>query len=155
MGNIYGLIALVCCFLFSLNLHAQTINYTYDVLGRATFATDSVNGNRDFDYDPAGNRINMAVGITNDAASEPNSPTAPTGLVSTYSGNCYFRVSWTASQSPVSGVFYILTDTRGRTQQINTTSTTFTCTYNTSPPDVKPYSLRACNTYGCSKDVTF
>jgi YD repeat-containing protein len=143
---------------FSFQTQAQKVTkYTYDALGRVTFVEDS-NGNRDYDYDAAGNRLNVAISTANDQTSEPgmNSglPAAPTGLYSQYSGNCYFRVSWTASTT--SGVYYVLTDSKGYSQQINSTSTTFNCTYNSSPPDVKPASLKACiSQSACSAVVYF
>lgn len=141
---------------FSFQTQAQKVTkYTYDALGRVTFVEDS-NGNRDYDYDAAGNRLNVATATANDQASEPgmNLPAPPTNLSSVYSGNCYFRVSWTASTT--SGVYYILTDSKSRTQQITGTSITFNCTYNSSPPDVKPVSLKACTSAtNCSATVNF
>ena len=37
--------------------------YHYDALGRLQFVNDTVNGNRDFDYDSAGNRTAVAEGV--------------------------------------------------------------------------------------------
>jgi YD repeat-containing protein len=141
---------------FSFQTQAQKVTkYTYDALGRVTFVEDS-NGNRDYDYDAAGNRLNVATSTANDQASEYDDglPKPPTDARSVYSGNCYFRAYWTASTT--SGVFYVLSDTRGNSQQISGTSATVNCTYNTSPPDVKPQSLVACNQSNiCSKRVYF
>ena len=36
---------------------ARTTTYKYDALGRLTYAEDSLNGNRDYDYDAAGTAI--------------------------------------------------------------------------------------------------
>jgi len=52
---------------------SNTISYTYDALGRLTFVSDPANGNRDYDYDKAGNRLLMSVGTANDSAAEPGS----------------------------------------------------------------------------------
>ena len=62
---------------------ATTIIYTYDALGRLTFVSDPSNGNRDFDYDKAGNRLLVSVGTANDAAAEPGS--GPTNVAITSS----------------------------------------------------------------------
>ena len=51
--------------------------YKYDALGRLTFVSDPANGNRDYDYDKAGNRLLMSVGTADDGAAEPtNTPTS-------------------------------------------------------------------------------
>jgi len=47
-------------------IQSKTTRYTYDALGRLTFVEDSQNGNRDYDYDAAGNRINVATGVSTD-----------------------------------------------------------------------------------------
>ena len=52
---------------------ANTITYTYDALGRLTFVSDPANGNRDYDYDKAGNRLLVSVGTASDSAAEPGS----------------------------------------------------------------------------------
>jgi YD repeat-containing protein len=41
---------------------AQSVTYTYDALGRLRAVTDSINSNRNYDYDPAGNRVAVSVG---------------------------------------------------------------------------------------------
>ena len=51
----------------------KTTKYQYDALGRLTFVEDAQNGNRDYDYDRMGNRLSVAVGGANDAASNPPS----------------------------------------------------------------------------------
>ena len=70
---------------------SKTTRYTYDVHGRLTFVEDSQNGNRDYDYDHAGNRSSVAVGTPNDAANEslpPVPPAKPTGLFKNYVADC-------------------------------------------------------------------
>ena len=47
-------------------IQSKTIRYTYDALGRLTFVEDSQNGNRDYDYDAAGNRTQVATGVSSD-----------------------------------------------------------------------------------------
>lgn len=66
----------------------QQLDYTYDDLGRLTFVEDRVNGNRDYDYDAAGNRCTVAINVENDdetdcpVAENPYSvlPVAPQAL---------------------------------------------------------------------------
>jgi len=61
----------------------QNLKYTYDTLGRITFVEDSSNGNRDFDFDKAGNRTLVAVGNDSDAdavGDGSRTPKAPIGL---------------------------------------------------------------------------
>ncbi len=65
----------------------KTTKLFYDALGRLTFVEDSQNGNRDFDYDAAGNRTSVTIGTANDAANElgpPAPPVKPTGLSKSY-----------------------------------------------------------------------
>lgn len=64
---------LILYFIFSPSIFAQTktTTYTYDALGRLTFVTDPANGNRDYDYDKAGNRLLVSANSANDAATEP------------------------------------------------------------------------------------
>lgn len=47
-------------------VQSKTTRYIYDTLGRLTFVEDPQNGNRDYDYDAAGNRINMNIGANAD-----------------------------------------------------------------------------------------
>lgn len=49
----------------------KTLTYTYDALGRLTYVSDTVNGDRDFDYDAAGNRRLVETNVANDEATEP------------------------------------------------------------------------------------
>ncbi|MES2675932.1 MAG: hypothetical protein V4660_16960 [Pseudomonadota bacterium] len=90
--------------ILSLSAQAQSLKYTYDVLGRVTFVEDATNGNRDYDYDRAGNRTLVAVNTASDSTinGEPSVPPAPTGLIvqgplSPYGGG--YNFSW----NPVAG----------------------------------------------------
>ena len=72
---------LTCCLLIVCSEgYTQTIEYHYDALGRLTFVEDSTNGNRDYDYDAAGNRTEVSVGASSDDEPPPTPPPAPTGL---------------------------------------------------------------------------
>jgi YD repeat-containing protein len=66
--------------LIGFSAQTQTLKYTYDALGRVTFVEDTVNGNRDYDMDPAGNRLLVSVNTINDDAAKPGGLLAPTGL---------------------------------------------------------------------------
>lgn len=132
----------------------QTITYTYDVLGRLTFVTDPVAGNRDYDYDKAGNRLNVAIGLANDNVSDPGPPSAPTGLNSSPIANCAHRASWNPSVSAAPGLYYSFRSTRDGYQ--NTTSTTIVISCDPGNPNSnKPRSVKACNDIGCSAEVNF
>lgn len=48
------------------NRGATTLKYRYDELGRVICVEDNINGDRDFEYDKAGNRKQVAVGVCND-----------------------------------------------------------------------------------------
>jgi YD repeat-containing protein len=130
---------------------AKTTRYKYDALGRLTFVEDSQNGNRDYDYDAAGNRRNVAAGTADDSASEPTTPppppapAAPTNLTKTHVADC----SWSASWGSVSGATsYKFSDTSGAISTVTSTSTTVFCP--TGDPDGnKPGWVRACNASGC------
>lgn len=45
---------------------ATQTDYAYDALGRLQFVQDSVNGNRDFDYDSAGNRTTVSESVVSE-----------------------------------------------------------------------------------------
>ncbi len=95
----------ICFILFSFSLaffyanptFAQTTTYTYDTLGRLTFVQD-VNGNRDYDYDNAGNRTEVAIATTSDDV--PVTPVLPAPVLS--AGACSqiapgaYRGQWNA-----------------------------------------------------------
>lgn len=139
---VYHCIASLCFLLFiSSATKAQTIKYKYDALGRVTFVEDATNGNRDYDYDAAGNRLNIATNTATDATSEPingppTGPAAPTGLFCNQIAAGAWRATWT----PVSGATYYI---------YRTTSSDVSSETNESGPGVvKTYSckwVRACN----------
>lgn len=52
-------------------VQTPTVTYTYDALGRLTYVSDTVAGNRDYDYDAAGNRRLVSTNTTNDEEAEP------------------------------------------------------------------------------------
>lgn len=86
-------------------LASNTITYAYDALGRLTFVSDPVNGNRDYDYDKAGNRLNVATGTASDSASEPGgggptyiSITSSTGTILPAAASLYMVASYCNGQ---------------------------------------------------------
>lgn len=130
---------------------AKTTHYKYDALGRLTFVEDSQNGNRDYDYDAAGNRRNVAAGTADDAASEPTTPPpppapqAPANLAKAHVADC----SWSATWGAVTGATsYKFSDSNGAISTVITTNKTVFCP--TGQPDAnKPLWVRACNASGC------
>lgn len=64
MQNLFASLLTFVLLFISTAIHAQsqTLNYTYDELGRLTLVKDSKNDNRSYAYDPAGNRISVGVG---------------------------------------------------------------------------------------------
>jgi hypothetical protein len=140
-------------------LGANTIKYTYDALGRLTFVNDTLNGNRDYDYDKAGNRLLVSVGTANDAAAEPGSPPpttppAPTGLVANQNSSCSWQATWSASSGATS---YKFNDVSGL-HQLTVTTTTVTYGFSScsiTPSAEKPKWVQACNANGCSVKSNF
>jgi chitodextrinase len=86
-----------------LEVSAQTIKYKYDALGRVRVVEDGVNGNRGYDYDAAGNRINVA-------GPDFVAPSQPSGLAGSNFTYNSVTISWTASTDNVgvSGYEYSL-----------------------------------------------
>lgn len=84
------LIAALACLAFNAFAESKEIEYQYDTLGRVTFVKDSVNGNRDYDYDRAGNRKQVLVGFDSDD-DEPE--TDPTTQIPSGSG-CTWRQTY-------------------------------------------------------------
>jgi hypothetical protein len=123
-------------------------------LGRLTFVTDSVNGNRDYDYDKAGNRLIATVGNATDQVSEPSAPSAPTGLQSNHYANCVHQASWNPSTSNAPGLYYFVRETRDAGKTTTETRIFIECDYN-DPNSNKPRSVKACNSVGCSAEVNF
>lgn len=137
----------VSALLFTLPLSIQaqtkTSTYTYDALGRLTFVADSVNGNRDYDYDKAGNRLLVTTNIANDSSAEPGPLTlpAPTNLYKSLIANCAWRATW----DPVSGAAkYLVRDTSGVTVYVTTTYADIGCPSNNSSANM-PKSVQACD----------
>lgn len=161
---------------------SKTTIYTYDALGRLTFVEDSQNGNRDYDYDAAGNRLKVAVGPATDAASEPASPNPiyvpgedplvrvipamPVGLFKNLIADCAWRASWKLTSG---ATFYSYKSTTGRTSTIypvnsnggtsvqvsgTTIAVTTTCPTG-NPQSNEPGSVKACNADGCSDAASF
>lgn len=151
---------------------SKTTKYTYDPLGRLTFVEDSENGNRDYDYDAAGNRLNVAVGTADDSASEPPSavpppgPPKPTDLAKNHVADCAWRASWTLSAGASN---YRLRNTKGQSSTIYPTNSTGTATVQVAESSItvtlscpqgnpqanEPGSVKACNAEGCSEAVSF
>ena len=77
-----------------LEVSAQTVKYQYDALGRFRVVEDGVNGNRGYDYDAAGIRINVA-----EPDLEP--PSKPSALLVSNLTNNAARVGWTVSTDNV------------------------------------------------------
>ena len=126
----------------------KTTGYTYDALGRLTFVADSANGNRDYDYDKAGNRVNVAVNTASDGASEATAITFPAPVVQfpTLIADCAWRASWTAVPNATQ---YYVTDTSGGSLNggnayYRTTSADIGCPGHNSSAN-KPKSVKACN----------
>ncbi len=139
---------------------AKTTNYQYDALGRLTYVEDTVNGNRDYDYDKAGNRLVMAVGTSSDAAKEPGSqgpfgpPPKPLNLVAGNRYDCAWAASWSESPGATS---YIFKSTRDQSKTLPATpplNTTVFCDSGT-PSSNKPAWVQACNSSGCSEKAYF
>jgi YD repeat-containing protein len=138
---------------------ATTITYTYDALGRVTFVTDPTNGNRDFDYDKVGNRLNVATGTANDAASEPapppppGPPNPPTNLSATLMFDCNWIAQWSAPGSQTS---YQFKDTRNAERAVpgGNISTGVVCDSG-APSSNKAVYIKACNSLGCSAAAYF
>lgn len=135
----------------------KTTTYKYDALGRLTFVEDSQNGNRDYDYDAAGNRRNVAVGTANDGASEPAplppppTPSTPTNLTSSYVADCSWHATWAAVPGATS---YMFQDTQNPAQSLTETSKSVFCT-SPFPNSNKPVWVQACNANGCSAIAYF
>ncbi|WP_041551196.1 RHS repeat domain-containing protein [Cellvibrio japonicus] len=141
--NFLCISALVLFFPLSLIAQTKTTTYTYDALGRLTFVHDSVNGNRDYDYDKAGNRLLVSTNIAADEIAEPGSGTlpAPTGLAKSHIANCAWKATW----SPVSGATsYLVIDTSGGSQSVTTTLAYVNCPSN-NPTGNQPKSVQACS----------
>jgi YD repeat-containing protein len=148
MKTRFALSAFLLALPLSVLAQTKTTGYTYDALGRLTYVADSANGNRDYDYDKAGNRVNVAINTASDGASEAAAFTFPAPIVQTPSliANCAWRASWSAVPNATQ---YYVTDTSGGS--LNGGNTYYTTTYadigcpsNNSSAN-KPKSVQACN----------
>lgn len=113
------------------------VNYTYDALGRLTFVEDSINDNQDYDYDAAGNRLNVAKGTDDDSQSEPVipiiTPEPPTGLsCSLYYYNSY-EASWMSMEHAAYYIVYhnfTTTTVSSTSYQLPSNNGTTSCTFS-------------------------
>ena len=80
-----------------------TTTYTYDALGRLTFVSD-VNGNRDYDYDKAGNRVEVTLGTSSDEISWPVLPAPVIQSCSTVAAGAY-RGRWNSVPGAVAYMY--------------------------------------------------
>lgn len=140
---------------------AQTLKYHYDSLGRLTFVEDPTNGNRDYDYDAAGNRLLVSTSGATDASNEPASssssscssssisgiPVAPKNLAVSFSGGLYIS-RWDASPGTN---FYLLMFDRAAPKQVPASP----CGVHSSADSLRPISVQACNASGCSSASNF
>lgn len=161
---------------------SRTTTYTYDAIGRLTFIEDSQNGNRDFDYDSAGNRLRVTVGASSDGAAEPASsspayvpgtdplarviPARPSNLFKSYVNECAWRTTWTLSQGATyytsktasgrNSTIYPTNSSGSTTVQIagNTITVIANCPYGESQA-YEPASVKACSADGCSDAASF
>jgi YD repeat-containing protein len=75
LGNIQFIFnhLLLCAVFIGANHSAlaaeQVLEYEYNALGRLVVVNDTKNGNRNYQYDKAGNRTNVTVGTSSSAAS--------------------------------------------------------------------------------------
>jgi YD repeat-containing protein len=129
----------------------KTTNYIYDALGRLTFVQDPLNGNRDYDYDRAGNRVIVAVGEATDGAVEPGAPPMPTGLTKLQVADCAWRGTWNASAGAAN---YKVGDTTGVERTVTTLYIFISCPTG-HPEAVQPKWVQACNQVGCSVKAQF
>lgn len=122
---------------------ATVMSFTYDPLGRLTFATDSKNGNRDYDYDKAGNRLLVSTNTATDATAEPapESLPAPTNLQYFQAASSAWKATW---NSVIGATKYLVTDTSGSSQYVTTTEAYISCPIS-NPSSNKPRSVQACN----------
>jgi YD repeat-containing protein len=121
--------------------YAKKLKYAYDELGRLTFVEDSQNGNRDYDYDKAGNRLLVSTNVANDSTTEPvTALPAPTGLAKSHIADCAWKATWSA----VSGATqYLVIDTTGGSQSVTATLAYINCPTG-NPTGNQPKSVQAC-----------
>lgn len=147
----------VLIFSGSVIAESQTLRYTYDELGRLTFVIDNINGNRDYDYDEAGNRCAVTVGAANDnqtACATPPAPTVParpTGLTiyGPFAPIGGYRCSW--DEMP-GAIRYELRLADGRTLNVTAGLETRPSFESNGP---RPSWVRAVNSAGTSPQANF
>lgn len=124
-------------------IQSKTTRYTYDALGRLTFVEDSQNGNRDYDYDAAGNRLQVSTNTTNDATAEPGGSLlpAPTNLYKSLIYSCAWKVTW---NSVTGAAKYVVVDTNGASQWVTIPEAVIACPVGNSSGNM-PQSVQACN----------
>lgn len=134
-------------FVFPLFLQAQTktTGYVYDELGRLTFVTDAVNGNRDYDYDAVGNRLLVSTSTTTDATAEPAPIVlpAPTNLRYSLVYSCAWKATWNAVAGAAKYLVIDTSNTAGGSQYVTATEAYVACPVGNSE-GVKPKSVQAC-----------
>lgn len=120
----------------------QTLKYSYDALGRLVVENDTVNGDRNFAYDAAGNRTQVTAG--NPAL--PTVPAKPTSLscIAIPNINNRYTASWA---SVVAATSYIVTSSTG--------SVTVSAPTVTTPLLGNCLNVKACNASGCSLAANF
>lgn len=139
-------------FLLSACGGVSTIKYEYDSLGRLTFVDDSVNGKRDYDYDPAGNRTLVANNIVSDEQAEPVGIGSPTGLSQTHFADCTWKATWNVVPN---AHHYEVTDIKGVTKSVTTNVAYVDCVRG-NPSDNKARHVTACDALGkCSFPAKF
>lgn len=154
MNKFISSLLLISLIFFSHSVFAQskTTKYTYDALGRLTFVTDSVNGNRDYDYDKAGNRLLVTTGLATDSAAEPGLLSAPTNLYRNLIADCAWRATWNAVPGATR---YLVIDTNGASQSVTDTTAYVNCPNGNSNANL-PKSVQACDVNNaCSSKANF
>lgn len=134
----------------------QTLEFDYDVLGRLTFVKDNVNGNRDYDYDKAGNRTQMTVGASSDGTDPgQNTVTAPAAPANLRNYTNHYPGVYTADWDVTENADYYILRLRSSLGSQDQQLTTNTHTYSEGASGLEAERVRACNAYGCSADVYF
>lgn len=128
---------------------SQTTNYSYDALGRLILVEDSQNGDREFKYDPAGNRTQVIVANQTGAGV----PAKPAGLSATLVHE-RFRIYQMEWNSVGGATHYILTLDSSPPREVTLTATTASTMSHVQTGSRGDY-VRACDTSGCSEPSYF
>ncbi|MES2824206.1 MAG: hypothetical protein V4732_11440 [Pseudomonadota bacterium] len=123
----------------------KTSTYSYDELGRLTFVSDPANGNRDFDYDNAGNRILVSTKTLNDSTAEPGLVIlpAPANPYSSLIASCAWRATWTLVSGAAKYLVKDTSNTLGGSQYVTTNEAFVACPVGNSAGN-KPKTVQAC-----------